>query len=351
MPTTYAIPNGRTVMKVTTYTGTGSNVAISNVDNGTLGFKPDLVWIKCSSNAYDNDLFDSVRGPLKILVSNNQNTQDTQAAGKTLTAFNTNGFQLGTDNSSSGSVNNTGWSYVGWQWQAGQGSTSTNNNGTIASTVSVNATAGFSVVQYVVPASGTFTWGHGLSAAPQFIILKGGYLTNTYNWDVYHVSIGPTVRLVLNSSSGPQTYSGPWNNTTPTSTTVSQQNGWYATNDTNIAYCWTPIAGYSQFGSYTGNGSTDGPFVYTGFQPAFIMIKCTSTTGNWLIHDNQRPTYNPENKELYPNLNYSEGTSPALDFVSNGFKIRDTYADINSNGATYAYAVFASNPFKYANAR
>lgn len=203
-----------------------------------------------------------------------------------------------------------------------------------------------------MPSSGTsFTWGHGLGVAPKFIILKGGYTTNTYNWDVYHQNVGSTGRLVLNSTSAIQTYSGPWNDTAPTSSVVSQQIGWYSAGDTNIAYCWSEIAGFSKFGSYTGNGSADGPFVYTGFRPKFVMIKRTDTTGNWCLHDTSRPNYNATSFELYSNLNYSEGSSNGPDKLSNGFKLRDTYADVNASGGTYIYAAFAENPFKNSLAR
>jgi hypothetical protein len=307
--------------------------------------QPDFIWLKCRSTNYRNQLVDSIRGATNTLFSDSQDIAGTYQG---VTAFNANGFSLGTELG----ANENGQSYVGWQWKA-NGAGVTNTNGSITSTVSVNTTAGFSIVRYVVPSSGsTYSWGHGLPAAPQFIIIKGGYTTVTYNWDVYHVSIGPTVRLVLNSTSATQTYSGPWNNTTPTATTVSQQNNWYASGDTNIAYCWTPVAGYSAFGSYTGNGSTDGAFVYTGFRPRFVMIKRTDAVQSWWITDTARNPYNTCNLDLFANLaNAEENNGYNLDLVSNGVKIRTSTNDRNASGGTYVYAAFAENPFKYANAR
>ena len=326
----------------TLYTGTGS--AQSIVNSGSM--QPDFVWIKTRNQAgYGHELFDSVRGATKYLISNSTNTEATQAT--SLTAFNSNGFSVG----SFGFINGSGDSIVGWQWRAG-GTTVTNTAGSITSTVSANPTAGFSIVRYVVPASSTYSWGHGLPEAPQFIIIKGGYTTNAYNWDVYHVSIGPTVRLVLNSTSATQTYSGPWNNTTPTSTTVTQQNSWYATNDTNIAYCWTPVAGYSAFGSYTGNGSSDGPFIYTGFRPRYVMTKRSDAVESWRIGDAARSPYNAVVLELFANLsNAEENNSNPIDYLSNGFKIRTSSSSHNASGGTYVYMAFAEHPFKYANAR
>jgi hypothetical protein len=357
MPTTYAIPNGRTVMDATTYTGTGSNVAIVNTDLGTTGFQPDLVWIKCRSNAYDNDLFDSIRGPLKILVSNSTNTQDTQAAGKTLTAFNTNGFQLGTDNSSSGSVNNTGFTYVGWQWNAGAGTTSTNNVGSISSTTSVNATAGFSIVSYTGNGVAS-TVGHGLSAAPAFVIVRNYSITQ--NWIIGQSSMWDSNQnsfLLFTTSAVVTNNSAIWNGTRPTSSVINigSDSGTNGSGNSHIAYCWTPIAGFSQFGSYTGNGSSDGPFVYTGFRPAFLMIKCTQTAdySHWVIKDSTRNPSNTATRNLYPNFNYAEDTEATeyIDLLSNGFKIRGTVDGINGSSKVYIYMAFAENPFKFANAR
>jgi hypothetical protein len=337
-------------MDATTYTGTGSSVAISNADNGTTGFKPDLVWIKSRSNATQNCLYDSVRGARVELESNNSNAEVTEPSGTSLTAFNSNGFQLETDNPTSGSTNNSGYTYVGWQWQAGQGTTSSNTSGTITSTVSVNATAGFSIATFTMPASGTATVGHSLGVAPSFIIVKSR--TNTYNWRCYHISVGNTGALTLNSSAATATDIAYWNNTTPTSSVFTMGTTFNGGGDF-VAYCWAPVAGFSQFGSYTGNGSTDGPFIYTGFRPKFILLKRTDNPGDWWIQDTARSPYNTASDLLLPDSSATEYNTSGyeLDINSNGFKFRNSHASDNNSGSAYIYAAWAENPFKFSNAR
>ena len=348
MPTTYAIPNGRTVFGINLWSGTNTTNVITNQG----AFKPDLVWIKARTSTANYAIVDSYRGVTKQLQSSTTNTESTNSAGKGIQTLNSSGFTLGQESDATGGTNASGVTYVGWQWNSNGGSFSSNTNGSVTSQVSVNTAAGFSVCAYTVP-SPNFTWGHGLPAAPQFIIVKGGYTTQTYNWDVYHASLGPTVRLVLNSSSTQQTYSGPWNDTTPTATLVSQQggaSGWYATGSLNIAYCFTPIAGFSSFGKWTGNGSSDGPFIYTGFKPAFILYKAASGSAYyWGIYDTTRQNYNVQGYNLSPNSVDVDSVYSYLDILSNGFKIR-AIGNLNENGATYVYAAFAENPFKYANA-
>jgi hypothetical protein len=329
-------------MDATLYTGNGSTQTITN----TAGFKPDFVWVKSRSAATDHKLTDSVRGVQKGLISNTTGAETTDTNG--LTAFNSNGWSLGTDTV----YNNNTATYVGWQWQAGQGSTSSNTSGTITSTVSVNATAGFSVVTYTGNATSGATVGHGLGVAPSMYIVKSRSAAN--NWCAYHVSLGNQYATLLNRSDASYSNINYWNNTSPTSSVFSLGNG----GDTNqssatfVAYCWTPIAGYSAFGSYTGNGSTDGPFVYLGFRPKFVMIKRTDTTANWYIFDTARDTYNAAGLELYPNLSNAESDGrPDLDILSNGMKMRSTATGQNANGGTYIYACFAESPFKNALAR
>ena len=344
MPTTYAIPNGRTVFDATTYTGTGSTLAVSNADNGTVGFKPDFVWIKERSQSQDHALFDSVRGATKQLSSNTTGAEATYA--NSMSAFNTNGFSVVSD----AVVNSSGQTYVGWQWQAGQGTTSSNTNGSITSTVSVNASAGFSIVSYTGTQSAA-TIGHGLGVAPSMIIVR---YTGASNWQVYHVSNGNTSTILLNSTAAVQSNIAFWNNTSPTSSVFSvgtsdetNHNG-----GTTVAYCWAEIAGFSKFGSYTGNGSTDGPFIYTGFRPKFILIKCTTDINQqWLLLDTSRSAYNVAQETLFPDSSGAEQNNPRLDFLSNGIKIRNTYGNQNTNGSGYIYAAFAENPTKFANAR
>ena len=195
----------------------------------------------------------------------------------------------------------------------------------------------------------SLTLGHGLSAAPKMIITKSR--NGAGNWLVYHADLGPNDYVVLDNTSAKGTNSGFMNNTAPTSS-VFTHGSWYSVSGyTMVSYCFAEVEGYSKFGSYTGNGSADGPFIYTGFRPAFVLIKVTSTTDEWVIYDTARDTYNVANKRLNPNSSGAEQTSQTIDIVSNGFKPRSTGANINQNAATYIYMAFAENPFKNSNAR
>jgi hypothetical protein len=340
---TSTIVKGNTVMDATLYTGT----LLSNAVTNAAAFKPDLVWVKSRSAATDNKLTDSVRGVTKGLISNTTGAETTDTQG--LTAFNTNGFTVGTNTD----YNNLAATYVAWQWQAGQGSSGSNTNGSITSTVSVNASAGFSVVTYTGTGANA-TIGHGLGVAPSLIIIKQRSAGATY-WATYHSSIGNTSVIYLNDTGAAFASSVYWNNTSPTSSvftigTSSYQN---TNGSTYVAYCWTPIAGYSAFGSYTGNGSTDGPFVYTGFLPRWVLVKRTDASGtNWDLYDTARNTYNAMDLELFPNSSSAEyNGSRYFDFLSNGFKPRTSVTDSNASGGTYIYAAFATNPFKNSLAR
>lgn len=341
MPTDYAIKDGRTVFDATTWTGDGSSSrAIINAGS----FKPDFVWGKSRSGTFNHYLYDSVRGAGKFLQSNLTDAEgDFGSVG--VASFNSNGFSIG----NGGSINQNGTTYVGWNWQAGQGTTSSNTDGSITSTVSANPTAGFSIVTFNNPTSGNYTVGHGLGVAPKLIIVK--YRSGASNWFVYHESIGYNNRLLLNTTgaSASATY---W--TAAPSSTVINFSSSFADNPSQslVAYCWSEVAGFSKFGSYTGNGSTDGPFVYTGFRPKYILVKNTvNGATDWTILDGARNTYNVANSELNADLSGAEYTANAVDFLSNGFKIRATYGNTNGSGQTMIYAAFAENPFKYSNAR
>jgi hypothetical protein len=335
-------------MDSTLWTGTGSALTINNSDNGTTGFKPDLVWGKMRNSADRHYIFNSVTGVTKYLSSNLTDAEVTDA--NVVTSFNSNGFTLGTGNE----LNRAGgYNFVGWQWQAGQGTTTTNNVGSISSQVSVNTTAGFSIVTY----TGNFvasTIGHGLGVAPSFIVCKVRNGAG-FDWNSYHASLGATKFINLNSTNAAGTASSVWNNTAPTSSvfSVADNGGTNGSGNTIVAYCWAQVAGFSQFGSYTGNGSADGPFVYTGFRPNFIMFKNTTTGAtNWQINDSARDTFNVMNKRLAPSTNDAEATNFNFgDFLSNGFKIRQTDQTWNRSGDDYIYACFAENPFKFSNAR
>jgi hypothetical protein len=333
------INNGANYMAATTYIGNGSTQTITNTVNG-VSFAPDFAWVKVRSTAgTDHYLADTVRGATKYLQS------DTTAAEGTnngITAFNSNGFSVG----AVGDTNTNGATIVGWNWKAG-GTAVTNNDGNRTASVSANTTAGFSVVTYTFSTSATNTIGHGLGVAPSMIIMKNR--TQAYNWEVYHVSLGYTQRLILNST-GAATASY-WA-ATPTSTVFSVTTSDALNNDNLVAYCFAPIASYSAFGTYTGNGSADGPFVYFGFRPRWIMLKQSDNVRNWYMYDSSRDPYNLTSHELYPNLSNAEAANTiGIDILSNGFKIRSSDSAWNASSGTYIYAAFAENPFKYARAR
>lgn len=339
---TPTIANGAGYMAATLYTGTGSSQTIANTV-GSANFQPDLVWVKSRSAATDHKLTDSVRGVTKGLISDTSGAETTDTNG--LTAFGSTGFTLGTDTN----YNNSGATYVGWNWKAG-GTAVSNTSGTITSSVSANTTAGFSVVSYTGNATAGATVGHGLGVAPSMVIAK--YRGGVGSWAVYHSAMGATNWILLNGTAGQTTSAQEWNNTAPTSTVFTVGNASSNSNQagTNIAYCWTPIAGYSAFGSYTGNASTDGPFVYTGFRPRWVMVKRSDSTSNWYIWDTSRDTYNVEAATLLADTSGAETSATSIDDLSNGFKCRSATV-VNASGGTYVYAAFAENPFKYALAR
>jgi len=331
-------------MAATTYTGTGASASISNAVNG-VSFQPDFVWAKGRSVAYNHYLFDSVRGALKELYSDSTSAESTGT--QTLTAFNSNGFTLGTNTG----TNQSAATYVGWQWKAG-GAAVSNTAGSITSQVSANVSAGFSVCTWT-GTNANATIGHGLGVAPAMYITKQRSASG--DWFVYHQSIGATKGLFLELTNAATTNTY-FNNTAPTSTVFSIGSGvggLNASGVTQVTYCFAPVAGYSAFGSYTGNGSADGPFVYLGFRPRFVLIKRTSAAQSWQLHDTSRNPYNSADSYLSPNSSNAEAADvvPALDILSNGFKVKTSNITWNGSGDTYIYACFAENPFKFANAR
>jgi hypothetical protein len=332
---TPTISNGANYMAATLYTGNGSTLSVANTVNG-VSFQPDLVWLKGRSVGYDNFLYDSVRGVLKSISSNLTTAEQTISS--SLTAFNADGFTLG---GGTASINNNGTTYVGWQWNAG-GSNATNTSGTITSTVRANTTSGFSIVTYDSNPSGTV--GHGLGAVPKMIIEKKRDVSS--DWLVGHSLVDGSwdyLRLNLTDANANAAVAA------PTSTVFTPN----ASGDSMVAYCFAEVPGYSAFGRYTGNGSsTDGPFVYTGFRPRFILLKSSSLAGSfWNIVDTSRSPNNIVSAQLYPNSSAAEGTTAVVDVVSNGFKIRTTNTDYNSNTNTYIYAAFAEVPTKFSLAR
>jgi hypothetical protein len=343
---TSTIVKGNTVMDATLYTGAGNTS--SSITNSA-GFKPDLVWMKARSIAYNHYLYDSVRGTgtSKSLNSNTTSAEGADASKANLSSFDSTGWTIGTT-SGTNALNASGQTFVGWQWQAGQGSTSSNTDGTITSTVSVNASAGFSVATFSGASGGTV--GHGLGVAPQIIFIKSR--TTSTGWYVYTSTIGANGWLVLETTAAAVTGNPAAFGGTPTSTVWTYGAGLAGTGN-YVAYCWTPIAGFSAFGSYTGNGSADGVFVYTGFRPRWIMTKQSSGSGqSWNIFDTARNTYNLANTTLYADQSSAEDSvSNAYDILSNGFKLRTAASQGNTNGATYVYMAFAETPFKNSLAR
>ena len=331
---------------VSLWTGTSATQSITN--SGSM--QPDFVWTKMRGAAsQSHQLYDSVRGVTKIIQTDNTSAEQTVA--NTLTSFNSNGFTLG----SAGNSNLSPYTYVGWQWKA-SGSTVSNTAGTITSTVSANTTAGFSIVTYTGTGSAA-TVGHGLGVAPDMIIIKSRSLAGE-NWIVGHTSLGFSNQLNLNTNAA-SAVSTNFNSTTPTSSVFSIGSGTAVNSNTNtyVAYCFDAVRGYSAFGAYTGNGSSDGPFVYTGFRPRFVMVKqATVSSRDWIILDTSRNTYNVADLQLLPNTSEAESTTffsstAYLDILSNGFKVRNTSVRNNENTATYIYACFAESPFQFANAR
>ncbi|MDA9097041.1 hypothetical protein N9J50_01770 [Methylophilaceae bacterium] len=336
-----SIVDGSENMNAVLYTGNGTGQSITGV-----GFQPDLVWIKSRSDVDNNILQDAVRGVTRQLFSNNTNAETNYTNG--VTSFNADGFTVATSNWS----NENGQTRVAWNWKA-NGTGVSNTAGTVTTQVSANPTAGFSIVKWTGTASGT-TMGHGLGAAPKVIISKPTSTTGA--WHSYFSEI-PNMNngyITLDTDNAFATGIVIWGGS-PNTTTFTQVKSAYAnlTGQTYIAYCFAEVEGYSKFGSYTGNGSADGPFIYTGFRPAFVMMKATSAVaGNWAIYDVKREVYNIADNLLFANLTNAEAVAQSkIDILSNGFKCRSTNSNSNSNNAPYIYMAFAENPFKNSLAR
>lgn len=340
------IADGATQFAATTYTGTGSSLAIANTVNGK-SFQPDFVWVKGRSGATDHALYDSVRGTTLDLVSNSTAAETTQATG--LTAFGSSGFTVG----ALAKLNTNTATYVGWQWKASNAAAVTNTSGSISSQVSANPSAGFSIVTYTGTGANA-TVGHGLGIAPKMVIIKSR--TVVQDWAVYHSNLTSAAYwLQLNGTGAQNNNATIWNSTAPTSTVFSVGTAGVSNASTSpmVAYCFSEIEGFSRFGSYTGTGAADGMFIYLGFRPRWVMIKQSSAAGqSWVIVDTSRDTNNVAGLDLYANLSNAEADErPVIDVLSNGFKIRNTYTNSNTSTATYIYAAFAENPFKNSLAR
>ena len=325
--------------------GTGHTQSITGV-----GFQPDWVWHKGRSGARTHLLVDRVRGVSSYnwIASNSNGAEITANTNGAISSIDSDGITVQNGNDSSSKSNNAGKNgetWVFWNWLAG-GSASSNGDGSITSSVSANTTAGFSIVSYTGTGSAA-TVGHGLGAVPKMIITKGRSFSD--DWLTYHESIGNGKYIILNKTDAEASSSLPWNSTTPTSSVFSIGSSGTTNNNggTIIAYCFAEKKGYSKFGSYTGNGSTSGPFVYTGFKPAWVMMKRTNGSNSWNIFDNKRATDNPVQHRLFPDTSDAEATSSgnAVDFLSNGFVGRSSGSTVNHDGGTYIYMAFAENPF------
>ena len=318
------------------YTGNGSTQSITGV-----GFQPDWLWIKNRDGTNNHILQDAVRGATKSLESDGTGAETTSST--RVTSFDSDGFSIGSAGTNNTNTNN----YVSWNWKA-NGSGSANTDGSISSTVSANTTAGFSIVKFTGTASNN-TVGHGLSTAPRVIIAKN--LGTTQNWFVFNKGMydtDSTAYINLNTTDGKSQSSTVWQSTAPTSSVFSTGAAFSAHD--YVAYCFSDVKGFSKSGVYSGNNSSDGIFVYTGFRPAWVVVKRYGANGdNWSILDSTRNTFNVMNKYLDPNSTNAEGTADIWDFTSNGFKMRNTFSGYNASGATFIYMAFAEHPLVSSN--
>jgi len=338
---------------VVTYVGNGASTKTVS----GLAFSPDLVWTKARSQAYGQNWYDVIRGGGKVLRSDLTDSELTNSSEGYVSSFTSDGYVGTAGSNSAKNVNENGTSYVAWAWDAGT-STVTNTAGSITSQVRANASAGFSVITYTGNATNGASVGHGLGVQPSLVIIKKRNASEV--WVVHHGSFSNTARdfLILNATDAVSQTGSDW--FAKSSTTITFTN-WYggtnASGDTYVMYAFAPVSGYSSFGSYVGNGSSsDGPFVYTGFRPRWILIKSTTGARDWLMWDTARDPYNVSTAgKLSPNLSdaeyYGAGAYAIPDVCSNGFKIRVATTNINANGETHVYAAFAENPFQYARAR
>jgi len=325
---------------VVTYSGNGSTQSITG-----LGFKPDFVWIKerSSGTTANHKLMDSNRGVYKAIESNGTGPEGNDTNG--LTAYGTDGFSLGTD----ANYNQSSETYVAWCWRANGGTTASNTDGSITSTVQANDKAGFSIITWTASGSNG-SIGHGLSAKPDWHIIKK--LNGTSGWAVYHKSLGATKYYRLDTNSAASTFQYTYNNTEPDATKIYLgDNGLtnHPSGDSYICYAWRAVEGYSAFGTYNANGNSDGPFIYTGFRPRMLFIRRYSGTDSSFVIDTARETKNVNGDFLFWDSTQAETSSSLLDILSNGFKLRTTSASLNPSGTELIWGAWGDVPFKYNN--
>jgi hypothetical protein len=334
--------------QIALYTGNGTGQTITNDGNSDL--QPDFLWFKNRDETVSNILWNSNIGITKFLVSNSTAAEFTNASGYELTSFNTDGFGLGAHNNA-GINQSSAYTYVCWQWKANGGTTSSNTDGSITSTVQANTDAGFSIVTWAGTNS-TATIGHGLGVAPKVVIIRARDKGVPTSWIMFHKdgSTSDDDYFILQGTFAKNSQAGLFNNQYPSSTVFGVANDfWVNSASTNyLAYCFAEKQGYSKFGKYIGNGNGNGPFVYTGFKPAFVMVKRSDSAGSWFILDTKRSPSNLADLYLSPNANSAESnylSAFQTDIVSNGFKLRTSYSETNTSGASYIYMAFAENPF------
>ena len=320
-----------------TYTASTS----SSYSETSLQFQPDFIWLKNRDTTYPHHLFDAVRGSSLGLSSNSTNAEQTRGSSY-LTSFDSNGFTTG-----NAIASDSADGVVAWNWKAGTSFTndaSATGIGSIDSTGSVNTTSGFSIISYTGTGSAA-TVAHGLGVTPKVVMVKN--LENATDWGVYNSNLTNANYLLYINLTHAETNQSSNFGTAPTSSvfTVNTNNSTNQSGLNHIAYCFNDVQGYSKFGSYVGNGSTDGTFVYTGFKPAFVMCKRTDAVRNWVIVDNKRPNYNPTNEWLYPNASDAGYSQTGIDLLSNGFKTLITSPTVNASGGSYIFMCFAENPF------
>jgi hypothetical protein len=326
------------------WTGNGSSQSVVNDGNSDL--QPDWLWIKERSSTSGHIIKDTSRGVNNSL--NLHNTDEESANSNQVTSINSDGFSVGTDNG----TNQSGVTMVAWQWKANGGTTSSNTDGDITTTVQTNSTAGFSIITYTGNGNNLDTIGHGLGATPDFAVVRGrSSSSNTKRWFVKIPAVCGNSEILEWDTNNAKQDSGNGIETMGSSTITlgidtGNANSTNESSKTYVCYAFKNIQGYSKIGSYTGNGNADGTFVYTGFKPAWVMIKHSSGTSNWTINDVARDPTNVNNLRLFPNQNVAENSgSDSMDMLSNGFKFRSTDSGNNGSGATYVYMAFAEHPF------
>ena len=313
------------------YTGTGAEHNITGV-----GFQPDWTWIKERSSATSHRVFDIIRGATVEMFTDLTDGESSDA--QSLKSFDSDGFTLGTDGATNGSSD----TYVAWNWLASN-TTASNTDGSITSTVSANTTSGFSIVSYTGTGANA-TVGHGLGVAPNVIITKKR--NGTVQWNFQNSMRGYNEYMALNSTEPSQATGGAIISSVSSTTYSCDGNDVVNANSgTYVSYCFAEKQGFSKFGSYVGNGNADGTFVYTGFKPAFVIVKRSDVANNWLLCDNKRNSFNVVSNAVFPDVSDAEATSTdRFDFLSNGFKIRTTSGLSNTSGGTYIYMAFAEEP-------